>query len=419
MKLTSIPSSLPNSTIHLDMSYNQIHALRNRSLEYLMNLRFLDLSYNGLRQIELDAFKGLTKLTHMMLNNNLLIVNNISGNVFKNVKAIINLRLDYNLYTTVTQIYGEIVQNLPELYRLELDVVRDYEFEIEFAYLKHLSTLTIHTKSLDGFYFRKRTFKHLHSIYKIDNDTFSNLTGIQTLFISMGINYQQETIIRTFQSLDAFRDTNMTQLAIRDNNMETSFVLDGSILQYVQRICLKHFTLGKMYITAIDEQAFRTFANYSKCLESLEISDNVIYNPKLVNIFAKCYFRNLRSYVYSNNNQRIGHIKDEAPYVKYDVNNTEMNTLQKFGFTITLCIPKTLTTLFIKDSAHSRTTFYGFRFRGGTNLLKLSFLFRLNECSFQIAGIENLKYLDMTGWYCNKVSGDLLSKLPLLEILIA
>jgi hypothetical protein len=67
-------------------------------------------------------------------------------------------------------------------------VVRDYEFEIEFAYLKHLSTLTIHTKSLDGFYFRKRTFKHLpltqimelqlHSIYKIDNDTFSNLTGI-------------------------------------------------------------------------------------------------------------------------------------------------------------------------------------------------------------------------------------------------
>ena len=32
-----------------------------------MNLRFLDLSYNGLRQIEPDAFKGLTKLTDMSL----------------------------------------------------------------------------------------------------------------------------------------------------------------------------------------------------------------------------------------------------------------------------------------------------------------------------------------------------------------
>jgi hypothetical protein len=32
-------------------------------------------------------------------------------------------------------------------------------------------------------------------------------------------------------------------------------------------------------------------------------------------------------------------------------------------------------------------------------------LLRLNECSFQILGVENLKYLDMTGWYCNKVSG--------------
>jgi hypothetical protein len=64
------------------------------------------------------------------------------------------------MYTTVTKIYGEIVQNLPELYRLELDVVIDYEFEIEFAYLKNLSTLIIHSKSFDGFYFRKRTFKH-------------------------------------------------------------------------------------------------------------------------------------------------------------------------------------------------------------------------------------------------------------------
>ena len=75
-----------------------------------MNLGFLDLSHNHLRQIELDAFKGLTKLTVMWLNNNLLIVNNICGNVFKNVKAIHNLRLEANSYTNFTKIYGEIVE---------------------------------------------------------------------------------------------------------------------------------------------------------------------------------------------------------------------------------------------------------------------------------------------------------------------
>jgi Leucine-rich repeat (LRR) protein len=394
-----------------------------------MNLGFLDLSFNFLRQIELDAFKGLTKLTVMWLNNNFLIVNSICGNVFKNVKAIQNLRLNYNKYTTVTKIYGEIVQNLPELYRLELDVVIDYEFEIEFAYLKNLSTLIIHSKSLDGFYFRKRTFKHLpltqitelqlHSIYRIDNDSFSNLTGIQTLFISMGNNYHQETIIRTFQSLDAFRETNMTQLAIHGSNIETSFVLDGSMLQYVQRICLKHFTLSSMYISDIDAQALRTFANYSKCLESLEISDNIMYDPTLIVSFAICYFRNLRSFKYSDNNQRIGHMKDETPYVKYDVNNTDMNTIQMPGYNVKVCIPKTLTTLFLRDSPQSKTTFDGFSFAGGKNLQKLSFLLRLDGCSFQINGVENLKYLDMTGWYCNKVSGHLLSNLPLLETLIA
>jgi Leucine-rich repeat (LRR) protein len=73
------------------MSYNQIYTLRNRSLEYLMNLRFLDVSNNGLRQIEPDAFKGLSKLTVMWLGNNMLTVNNICGNVFKNVKAMVNV----------------------------------------------------------------------------------------------------------------------------------------------------------------------------------------------------------------------------------------------------------------------------------------------------------------------------------------
>jgi Leucine-rich repeat (LRR) protein len=65
------------------MSFNQIHTLGNRSLEYLVNLRTLHLSYNGLRQIEPDAFKGLTKLTDMCLDHNLLILNNICGQVIK------------------------------------------------------------------------------------------------------------------------------------------------------------------------------------------------------------------------------------------------------------------------------------------------------------------------------------------------
>jgi len=218
-------------------------------------------------------------------------------------------------------------------------VVKDYEFEIGFEYLKNLSTLTIHTYSYDGFYLRKRTFKHLpltqikyleiDRIFKIDNDTFSNLTDIQTLLIWMGSKYLQEAIIRTFQNLDAFRDTNMTQLEIHANHIETSFKLDGNMLQYVQRIFLKRFSLSRMYITDIDAQAFTTFANYSTCLESLEISDNIIYHPKIEVFFPICYFRNLRSFVYSNNNQRIGHIKDKTPYVKYDVNNTNMKYITK------------------------------------------------------------------------------------------
>ena len=127
--------------------------------------------------------KGLTKLTDIWLDHNSLVVNNISGNVFKNVKAIQNLRLDANSYTNVTKIYGAIVENLPELYRLEFDVVTDYEFEIEFTYLKNLSKLIIHTKSYDGFYFRKSAFKHLPltQIKFLEIDRIKKLTTIPSV----------------------------------------------------------------------------------------------------------------------------------------------------------------------------------------------------------------------------------------------
>jgi hypothetical protein len=62
--------------------------------------------------------------------------------------------------------------------------------------------------------------------------------------------------------------------------------------------------------------------------------------------------------VYSDNNQRIGDIKDETSYVKYEVNNNDMNTIQRFGISVTVYIPKTLTTLFIKDSVHNTNSDY-------------------------------------------------------------
>jgi hypothetical protein len=125
--------------------------------------------------------------------------------------------------------------------------------------------------------------------------TFSNLTGLQTLFISMGSHYQQETIIRTFQSLDAFRDTNMTKLEIHGNNIETSFVLDGSILQYVQRICLKRFILSSMYITDISLQAFITLSLINKVVNVFGIY-TVTLIPNLCIVFMSLLFTSYFTY---------------------------------------------------------------------------------------------------------------------------
>jgi hypothetical protein len=104
----------------------------------------------------------------------------------------------WNSADLMVQMLASYESNRPEIYRLELDVVKDYEFEIEFTHLKNLSELKIHTKSYDGFYYQKRTSRQLPltqitslslgGINNIDNDTFSNLTNINSLEVRTGNN---------------------------------------------------------------------------------------------------------------------------------------------------------------------------------------------------------------------------------------
>jgi len=305
--------------------------------------------------------------------------------------------------------------------------VAKYEFEVEFAHLKNISVLLIHAKSNRGFYYQKRTFKHLpltqirklalYDVHKIDNDTFSNLTDLQYLMTRMEHAVNQQTIMKVFQSLDVFRDKNMTDLDINSNIFEQFFKLDGSKLQYVQRICLKRFKLRSMYITGIDGNAFGTFATQSKCLEKLEFVDNIIVDPNITFLLFNCFFHNLRYFRYYDNNKRDKGTNQTLD-VKYSLNNTGMQTRQMFGTFVKFCIASTLTDLFIKDNI-ILDNLDGFSFRGGKNLQSLSMIINLKNCSFQIDGAENLKYLDMTGWQCKTISGHLLSKVPLLETLIA
>jgi hypothetical protein len=60
----------------------------------------------------------------------------------------------------------------------------------------------------------------LFDVHTIDNDTFSNLTDLQYLKIRMGNSVFQQTLIKVFQSLDVFRDKNMTDLDINKLNFK-------------------------------------------------------------------------------------------------------------------------------------------------------------------------------------------------------
>ncbi|KAK7115736.1 toll-like receptor 3 [Littorina saxatilis] len=74
-QLTSVPTSLPDNLVGLDLSRNKLTAIANLSFVQFPNLRTLDLGFNKIVQIETDAFDGLNSLEVLNLAyNNISIV---------------------------------------------------------------------------------------------------------------------------------------------------------------------------------------------------------------------------------------------------------------------------------------------------------------------------------------------------------
>ncbi|KAM9314671.1 toll-like receptor 3 [Pholidichthys leucotaenia] len=133
---------LTNLTI-LDLSNNNIANLRKNTLDGLVNLKILKLQhnnlarlwkkaslggpvlfleqthslvtlqmdYNGLDEIPVEALKGLKNLRELSLNNNLL--NSLEDSVFSDLTSLQVLRLEKNLITSVrSEVFGIPMSNL-------------------------------------------------------------------------------------------------------------------------------------------------------------------------------------------------------------------------------------------------------------------------------------------------------------------
>lgn len=163
MVLDKIPI-FPSNVCSLDLRYNAIKTVPNRSMENLSHLVKLDLSYNILNKLEPEAFFGLKNLKRLMMNKNYLHYNLISfpSKIFRSLSSLEYLDVGSNNMHNTNHHFkfpDDVISELTSLKSINLDIIASGQKSVPFG----------------------RRFSELTSLRKIKTDfcsldTLSNIT---------------------------------------------------------------------------------------------------------------------------------------------------------------------------------------------------------------------------------------------------
>ncbi|KAL3847944.1 hypothetical protein ACJMK2_018833 [Sinanodonta woodiana] len=170
--LTEIPR-LPNDTVFLSLSNNEISVVKNRTFSNLPHLFTLDLSANSIREIERDGFHGLDNLRRLDLNlNNVpLTVQGFKPGVFQSLKMLCYLSIQNVKAMRDNSSYPhQSFAGLTYLTILKIDGLPNAIFGPGFSKLNNLRMLKLSSDKCD--------------IETVFNKTFANLPFLTHLDIS-------------------------------------------------------------------------------------------------------------------------------------------------------------------------------------------------------------------------------------------
>ncbi|CAC5369400.1 unnamed protein product [Mytilus coruscus] len=196
----------------------------------------------------------------------------------------------------------------------------------------------------------------------------------------------------------------MTEISITNNPHRNGFVLGHRHFAVLHEKCLQKLNLITDSILGIQFGPFFKYGYTENCLEELNI--NLMFDNKDSYVFAFCAFEHLKI---------LG-----IPHVIVKDNRLKRST--ENDVSCSFCLPKTLEQLDFHSNVRSYNT------RRIANLTILRWLnlkgvnmanVTLRDCNGTIYGIENLEYLDMSGFNCRVLSEHLISHFPKLITLIA
>ncbi|CAL1538884.1 unnamed protein product, partial [Lymnaea stagnalis] len=180
-QLVTVPNDLSTLITVLTLRNNSLTNLPNCSFCRYSLLKYLDLSSNKLKRLEVRSFENLSKLETLTLKNNSLIMKKgtFPRGVFKNLTSLKTLRINRNTAVTFDdrgyEYPDDVLSELTSLRELSMDGLPHPKFGPGFKSMSALRNL-----SLNGYHYGQGYC----TVLGLTNETFENLSQLTVLDLS-------------------------------------------------------------------------------------------------------------------------------------------------------------------------------------------------------------------------------------------
>lgn len=260
--LYKIPSSIPSSVKHLDLSFNPLRFLASQSFSPFPELQVLDLSRCEIQRIEDDAYWGLDYLSTLILTGNP--IQNLAPGAFSGLLSLQKLvTVEINLSSLENFPIGHL-RTLKEL-NMAHNLINSFKLPEYFSNLTNLEYLDLSNNNIQNIY-----CKDLHVLH----DTF-NLS----LDLSLNpINFIQPC---------AFNRMRLRELTLRSNFDNTDVMktcIQGLAGLEVHKLVLGEFK-NERYMKEFDKSALEGLCSINITEFRLAFLDDF---PKDISGFFDC-----------------------------------------------------------------------------------------------------------------------------------
>ncbi|XP_060600093.1 toll-like receptor 4 [Ruditapes philippinarum] len=367
--VSDIFSCVPNNTIELNLSNNNIGEISPGTFARFSSLQTLTLSRNKIKFLESGVFNGLMQLKLLSLDYNYLNKNaSYADDLFKPLRSLLQLYLQGNcdVHTSVCYYPDIALSSATSLRYLHLDGLPNTEFSEGFAKLSNLKALYLDGENgyCDMPVLTENTFKqfkqtplsHLHlegcDVIKVAPNVFRSLVNLTTLVITdnrylcsdgienatIGLNETNIEMIR----FNYWCRTPSTYISLTENMLKgltntslKTLDLGWNRIIYIDPKCVENLPVTLRYISLKENRIDSAhFLDHLRRLDILEIFDG-----------SYQYNNNIDDSVFTNedNNMNVkisdmlenlnDHKNDDKIYLPRNLTTIYMNNI-KLGYPV-------------------------------------------------------------------------------------